>query len=118
LEHLQVLLVTDAHPRVLALKHEITGLLDHVPDVYCSHDFGAPKQHADFWSGLASAVPFNPARTLMIDDSINVLRQAQAYGIGQTIYIEQPDSGRIRDNDHLRSEQFPSLNDLSSLVAS
>ncbi len=39
--------------------------------VHSSHDFGAPKEDAAFWRGLASKVAFDPARTAFLDDTLS-----------------------------------------------
>lgn len=111
-DHLNVYIVTDAHPEVLELKHAITGLLDHVHAAYCSHDYGAPKRHAAFWENFAADASFDPRTTLMIDDSPHVLDQSRNAGIAHQLCVEHPDSGRPRDHDH----DFPLINNLSDLT--
>lgn len=91
----QRVLVTNAHPHSLELKLSATGintLLDHI---YTSHQFGQPKESQKFWHALANQQLFDPARTLFIDDSIDVLRSAQQYGIGHLLGINQPDSQQV-----------------------
>ncbi len=110
---LKVYLVTDAHPKVLQLKQSITGVLDHVDHWYCSHDFGYPKRHPDFWRLLAEEIEYPAPSTLMIDDSPHVLAQSRSAGIGHQLCIEKPDSGRTHDHAH----DFLLIDDLSSLTA-
>ena len=38
--------------------------------------------------------PFDPARTLLVDDSHSVLRSARRYGIAHLLSVRQPDSRR------------------------
>ncbi len=88
----QRVLITNAHPESLELKLSVTGigpLLDHI---YSSHQFGHPKETPAFWQALEKQQHFIPARTLFIDDSIEVLRAAAEYGIGHLLGISQPDS--------------------------
>ena len=59
----------------------------------CAHDFGLPKEQAGFWSQLQQREPFTPPATLLIDDSLPVLRSAARYGIGQLLAVRRPDSG-------------------------
>lgn len=87
-----VFLVTNAHRASLSLKMEKTGLADFFDAIVSSHDFGKPKENSDFWESLRQAYHFDKARTLLIDDSLAVLRSAQAYGIGHLISISRPDS--------------------------
>lgn len=94
-------LVTNAHRNSWALKMEQTGLGPWFDRIVCSHDFDAPKEHSEFWTRLRARHPFAPRRALFVDDSLPVLRAAQAYGIGQVIAIGCPDtSAPPREVDH------------------
>ena len=57
-----------------------------------SHQFGAPKEHPQFWQRLRAQLAFEPSRSLFVDDSLPVLRAASAYGIAQVFAISRPDS--------------------------
>ena len=92
--HRRVLLVTNAHRKSLDLKMAHTGLERWFDAIVCSHDFGMAKEHAGFWDALRAVEPFDPARTLFIDDSISVLESAQRYGIRWLLSLLQPDSAR------------------------
>lgn len=85
-------LITNAHPQSLELKLSVTGIHHLLDDIYSSHQFGQPKESQQFWQALAEQQHFNPARTLFIDDSIDVLHSAQQYGIGYLLGMRQPDS--------------------------
>jgi len=87
-------LVTNAHRNSWALKLEQTGLGVHFDRIVCSHDFRAPKEQGEFWSRLKERHPFDPRRALFVDDSLAVLRAAQAYGLGQLVAIRRPDTTR------------------------
>ena len=89
---LRAVIVTNAHRGSLALKLAKTDLADRVDAIVCSHDFGLPKEDLVFWKKLQEVEPFNPERTLLIDDSLSVLASAQAYGIRYLLAISQPDS--------------------------
>jgi HAD superfamily hydrolase (TIGR01509 family) len=108
---LQVILVTNAHPDVLALKHDETGLLGHIPNRVTSHDYGAPKESPEFWKQLRAAHEFDPAEALLIDDSIPVLTAARCYGIGITLGISQPNSSGPSGS----ADGFFQVDDLSTL---
>lgn len=88
----RVVLVTNAHHKSLNLKLAITGLDQYVDNIVCSHDLQKPKEDPSFWEALQSVEPFDPARTLFIDDSLPVLRSAARYGIQHLLTIAQPDS--------------------------
>lgn len=96
--HTQVLLVTNAHRRSLELKMEETGLGEYFDALVSSHDLHKPKEDPSFWGELAKHHPFDPARTLLIDDSLPVLHSAQRHGIRWLLSIAKPDSqGLPRD---------------------
>jgi len=85
-------IVTNAHRGSLSLKLERTDLAERVDSIVCSHDFGLPKEDITFWTKLQEVEPFNPQRTLLIDDSLSVLASAKKYGIRYLLAISQPDS--------------------------
>jgi HAD superfamily hydrolase (TIGR01509 family) len=85
-------LLTNAHPRVLAIKDEQVGLARHFDAVYSTHPFGLPKERPDFWGRFHDREPFDPARTLFADDSLQVLRAAHAFGVKWLRVILRPDS--------------------------
>jgi len=85
-------IVTNAHRDTFAVKAERTGIDRLVDSVVCSHDFGAPKESAEFWRALEAHEPFDAGRTLLIEDSLSVLAAARAYGLRHTIAIRRPDS--------------------------
>ncbi|MGD8407686.1 MAG: GMP/IMP nucleotidase [Thiohalophilus sp.] len=85
-------LVTNAHPKSLELKFERTALHNHIENIVCSHEFGIPKEQQAFWQQLHIRMPYENARTLLIDDSLPVLRSAREYGIGHLLAVKHPDS--------------------------
>jgi 5'-nucleotidase len=87
-----VALVTNAHGKSLELKFRRTRLRDHIDAVVCSHDLGLPKEHPDFWQRMQGRLPFERASTLLIDDSLPVLRSARGYGIARLLAVRRPDS--------------------------
>ncbi|HEX5421771.1 MAG TPA: HAD family hydrolase [Gammaproteobacteria bacterium] len=87
-----VFVVTNAHPDTLAIKTAQTQLNLHVDKIFCSHDFAAPKESADFWVRFARAQPFDAERSLLIEDSLAVLGAAERHGLRYTVAIRRPDS--------------------------
>jgi 5'-nucleotidase len=85
-------LVTNAHQKSIALKMEKTRLAGHLERIICSHDLSVPKESEDFWPRVQTIEPFDPMRTLFIDDSPTVLRAARAYGFRWLIAVLRPDS--------------------------
>ena len=94
----RVALVTNAHRKSLNLKMDRTGLAVHFDAMHVSHEYGVAKEDPSFWRVLQHNEPFDPERTLLIDDSLPVLRSARAFGIAHLLAIVQPDT-RQPDKD-------------------
>ncbi|HAN56456.1 MAG TPA: GMP/IMP nucleotidase [Betaproteobacteria bacterium] len=92
----RVTLVTNAHHKSLTLKMQRTGLDVHFDALITSHQIGLAKEHPAFWGKLQAVEAFDPARTVLVDDSLPVLRSAQAYGIAQLVAVYQPDTREAR----------------------
>jgi 5'-nucleotidase len=93
------LLLTNAHPVVLAIKEERTGVSSYLDALYSSHQFGAAKEDPRFWSAVQEHAGYDPRRALFIDDSPRVLDAAAASGIRFVCGIRCPDlSGTYRDH--------------------
>ena len=87
-------IVTNAHPDIVRLKHEITGITDLVDRTISSHSLGHAKESPSFWRELQAELKFRPASTLFFDDSPAVLSAAIDFGIERSIAICHPDSTR------------------------
>ena len=94
----RAVLVTNAHMKSLKLKMERTNLAGHFDAIICAHDFGVPKEDPGFWNRLQTVERFERENTLLVDDSLAVLRSAQEYGMGSLLCVHQPDS-RQPDKD-------------------
>lgn len=88
----RVALVTNAHGKSLALKMDRTRLGGHFDALICAHDLGLPKENVDFWDKLQTVEPFDRDHTLLVDDSLSVLRSARSYGIQYLLAVLKPDS--------------------------
>ncbi len=111
--HHKVLLVTNAHPESLGLKMEKTCLQPFFDDIICSHDFGFPKEHQQFWHQLLKHQTFNKDNALLVDDSLAVLNSAQEFGIKHLISVSKPDS-----RQPIRSIlNYPAIEDFRELMA-
>ena len=88
------ILVTNAHPKSLALKLEHTRLDDYLDVIVSAHDIGHPKEEPAFWGQLQHSHAFVPEKTLLIDDNLAVLRAARHYGVRHLLGVRQPDSRR------------------------
>ncbi len=87
-------IVTNAHPHTIAVKTAATGIDRRVDEILSSHELAAPKESAAFWEGLARHRPFDPDRTLLVEDSLAVLEAARGHGVRHTVAIRRPDSTR------------------------
>lgn len=87
-----VWLVTNAHMDSVNLKLELTPLARWLDRIISSHQLGAAKETQAFWHALQVLHPFDPARTLFVDDTRSVLDAARAYGIHHLLCILHPDS--------------------------
>jgi len=85
-------IVTNAHRETIAVKVDQTGVHALVDKVICSHELSAPKESLQFWCKLQEQQPFDPVRTLLLEDSLAVLETASAYGVRHRIAIRRPDS--------------------------
>ncbi len=77
----RLVLLTNSHPLVLKIKDERTGVIGYLDAAFSSHEFQAPKESPRFWQAIRQVEPFDPQRSLFVDDSPAVLRAAQAAGI-------------------------------------
>jgi HAD superfamily hydrolase (TIGR01509 family) len=92
----RVVLVTNAHHKSLALKMGKTGLSNYFDTLISAHTLGLPKEHPAFWDKLQSLETYDRQHTLLIDDSLPVLRSARGYGIAHLLAIYQPDTRQPR----------------------
>ncbi|MGA9854600.1 MAG: GMP/IMP nucleotidase [Gammaproteobacteria bacterium] len=108
----RMLLVTNAHSDALTLKMQRTQLDSHFDAIVSSHSFGVPKETLSFWQSLREIEDFDPQHSLLLDDSLPVLRAARDYGIGNLIAMRRPDSRQpSRDN-----AEFMSVETLAELM--
>lgn len=106
------ILVTNAHPKSLALKLEHTDLALGLDSMISSHETGYPKEHPFFWQHLFVQFQLDPSRCLFIDDNEAILQAAKEAGIGYQLGITNPDSKKPQ----LRFTDFPAIGDYHSLL--
>lgn len=88
----RLLLVTNAHHKSLALKMDRTGLSGYFDQLFTSHEIGLAKENPAFWQRLQQIAPFDPATTLLVDDSLPVLDSAKSFGIAHLVAVMRPDT--------------------------
>ena len=108
----QRILITNAHRDSVDIKFSVTAIEPLLDLVISSHDYGYPKEDQLFWQQLQANMPFDPARTLFIDDSEPVLRSAEKYGIAHLLCIDKPDS----QQQARLSSDFPSIVDFGQIL--
>ena len=109
---LTVRLVTNAHRDSLELKNHLTGLANYVEDQVSSLDFREPKESQQFWNALLSSHPFDPKRTLLIDDNEDVLDAACQFGIAHLLSVKKPDSQRPEKS----GSKYPAFSEYTQLL--
>ncbi|KAA1188825.1 GMP/IMP nucleotidase [Pseudohalioglobus sediminis] len=110
--HRDVVMVTNAHRKTLDIKMDhvdITGWFDRV---VVSHELDAAKEEQAFWHRLQALHPFNPERTLLVDDTERVLDSARDYGIAHLLTLLQPDSQRQKRID----TRFPGIHHFDEIM--
>jgi putative hydrolase of the HAD superfamily len=88
----RIVLATNAHHKSVTLKMAKTGLRPRFDAIVTSHELGVAKEDVGFWRKLAEIEPFEPGRTLLVDDSLPVLDSARAFGIAHLRAIRLPDT--------------------------
>ncbi|MDP2964247.1 MAG: GMP/IMP nucleotidase [Sulfurimicrobium sp.] len=108
----RVVLVTNAHHKSLALKMQRTRLGIYFDAIISAHDIGIPKEHPDFWGSLQAMEKFQPQTTLLVDDSLPVLRSAKDYGIAHLLAVYRPDTS-LPDKE---VEEFAAIRDFRDIL--
>lgn len=108
----RLVLLTNCHPEVLEIKDERTGVTDYLDAVHSSHVYGAPKEDPDFWRSVREIEPFDPERSIFVDDSLRVLHAARDAGVKWVYAIRRPDSSAApRHHD-----EFPAVDSVEELL--
>lgn len=105
-------LVTNAHPKSLGLKMDKTRLNGFFDAIISSHALGSPKEDPAFWGRLGQIEPFAPEHTLMVDDSLAVLRSARSFGIRHLVAVRKHDSTKPAR----RITEFPAIADFREIM--
>jgi GMP/IMP 5'-nucleotidase len=108
----RLVLITNAHPQSLDVKLEITAIDQWLHMVISSHEFQQPKEAQAFWQELSIKEPFDPERTLFIDDTVRVLDSAKHFGIKHLLCLHQPDS----QADHRDITEYPAIHHFDEIM--
>ncbi len=105
-------LVTNAHQKSIDLKFRRTRLGDRLERVICAHDLRLAKEAPGFWARVQAIEPFDPQRTLFVDDNLEVLHAARDYGFHWLLAVSAPDS-RVPARD---VRDFPAIARFSQIL--
>ncbi|MBI1922398.1 MAG: GMP/IMP nucleotidase [Geobacter sp.] len=108
----QIWLVTNAHGKTLELKMGKTRLGPYFTGIVSAHDLGLPKEDVRFWQALQGKIPYDPARTMLGEDSEVNLGTAREYGIKYLIHVSRSSSA-LSPNP---SEEFTSIHFFTQLM--
>ena len=109
----RLVLLTNSHPAALAVKHEETGVLDLLDGAASSQEFGAPKEHAEFWRAAQARFGYDPQRSLFADDNSKMLAAACQAGVRWVYGVRHWDTKGSR-REHV---DHPSVDAVSDLVS-
>ncbi|MEN8132997.1 MAG: GMP/IMP nucleotidase [Pseudomonadota bacterium] len=108
----RLVLLTNAHVKSVDIKLAKTELGQYFDRIIVSHDLGEPKESVRFWPLLKEYEPHEPARTLLVDDNLSILRMARRHGIAHLLAVKRPDTqGREID-----SEEFEVIENFSEIL--
>lgn len=108
----RVILITNAHPKALAIKVAASGLDQHLDELKSSHEYELAKENTGFWQKFSHDMGVDLSRSLFVDDSLPVLECARREGVAQVVQILHPDS---TDNPKSKSH-FPGIHHLDELM--
>lgn len=105
-------LITNAHSKTLSIKLNKTAIGSWFDRVICAEEIGFAKEEEPFWQELEKTLEFDPARSLLADDTEKVLNTAARYGIGFLIYV-----ARSSSRQSVRySKKYPSIDYFKELI--
>jgi putative hydrolase of the HAD superfamily len=73
-------------------KFALTGIDRYFDALASSHDYGACKEAAGFWSAFTAEHAIDSTSAFLLDDNHAVLRAARAFGIASVYGVQYPDS--------------------------
>ena len=107
-----VVMVTNAHEKLVDMKMQKTGINVFFDQIISAHRIGHAKEEQSFWQKLQAEIAFIPEQTLLIDDNLTVLRAAKQFGIKNLLSIAKPDS----QNPEQDTQEFRAIHSFEDLV--
>ena len=108
----KVFLVTNAHPKTLAIKLDKTDIGHLFDRIICAEEVGMAKEEQQFWGQLQNMIGFDKNRTMLADDTEKVLLSAEHYGMEVLIYVARSSSRKPAQY----SQQYPSIEYFNELI--
>jgi len=105
-------IVTNAHYKVLDMKLKKTDLGKYLTGAITSFEIGFPKERIEFWEKAEERLGFKKGETLLVEDTVEILRTAKEFGIKYLIY-------KARSNSKVEpvlNSDFVSISDFSELI--
>ena len=107
-----VVMVTNAHEKLVDMKMQKTGIDVFFDHIISAHRIGHAKEEQAFWQKLQTEISFIPEETLLIDDNLTVLRAAKEFGIKNLLSIARPDSR----NPEQDTQEFHAIQSFEDLI--
>jgi putative hydrolase of the HAD superfamily len=109
----KVFLLTNAHYKTVNLKFRKTAIGKYFDSVLCSFDVGHPKEFIEFWHGAERRLGFDKEHSLFIDDTEDVLKTAQKYGIKYLLFKAHASS----KTEPKKTDTFVTIHDFRELMS-
>ena len=109
---IKTFIVTNAHYKVLDMKLKKTDLGKYLTGAITSFEIGFPKEKIEFWNKAEQELNFSKEKTILVDDTLEVLKTAQRFGIKYLIYKAISNS-KVRP---LPSAEFMTILDFGDLM--
>jgi putative hydrolase of the HAD superfamily len=109
----KVFLVTNAHYKTINIKFKKTQIGKYFDSVLSSFDTGYPKESIEFWEKAEKLLKFDRIKTLFIDDTEDVLRTANEFGIRHLLFKAVANS---KSEKPKKSNYFRVISDFRELM--
>ena len=108
----KIIIATNAHDKVLAMKLKKTDLGKYLTGAITSAEIGFPKEDLAFWRRAEKKLGFHKDNTLFVDDTLAVLKTARQYGIKYLVYKAKGNS-KVKPG---QSDDFTTVMDFDELM--
>jgi putative hydrolase of the HAD superfamily len=110
---IKTFIVTNAHYKVLDMKLKKTDLGKYLTGAITSFEVGFPKEKKEFWLKAEQRLGFKREKTILVEDTLEVLKTAREFGIKYLIYKAKSNS-KVRP---LPSSEFTTILDFGELIS-